>query len=143
MSSQISIKGAKMKNVVFDYDAGDFAVDGLGAIQVVEDSQAVAHAAMKALHTERGKYEIYGNQDNEELNHKYGTDATDIVIRAGLPGDVVDVELKNAVHEALIFDPEIKSVDVSSVTRVNDGIEVTAQISTIYDTTETVEGVTI
>jgi hypothetical protein len=132
-----------MKNPVFDFDKGDFVIDGLGAVQVVEGSPAVAQAVAKALHTERGKYEIYINKEVEELSHKYGADIIDIVIRQGLTSDIVEIELKNAVKEAIIYDPEVKSVDNIVIALYDGAVTADFILTTIYDDTIIIEGVLI
>ena len=131
------------KSPVFDFDKGDFVVDGLGAVQVVEDAEAVAQVAVKALQTERGKYEIYLNRVDEDLNHKYGADIIDVVVRKGLLNEVLMLELKNAVKEALIYDEEITAVSNIEITLGIGSVEVSADITTIYDTTTSIEGVLI
>lgn len=131
------------KSPVFDYDKGDFIIDGLGAVKIVEDAEAVAHVAVKALQTERGKYELYVNVVDPELSHKYGADIIDVVIRRGLPNDILMLELKNAVKEALIYDPEITAVSNITITLGNGEVEVSADLSTVYDKVLSIEGVLI
>lgn len=89
---------------------GDFKLDPQGNIVTVTEQQAVEQIVIKAQQTARGVFLIYADLDNEELDHKYGNDAQDILTRPDLPEAVRIDELKRAVREAIIYDPWITDV---------------------------------
>lgn len=101
---------------VFDWEASDFVRDPQGSIVTVTEGAALEQVAIKALNTVRGVYLIYVDVDNEDLNHKYGSDVENVQ-RQPLSEEVRLDEFKRAVVEALIYDPWIISVDDVVVSR--------------------------
>lgn len=59
---------------VFDFDTGEFVIGLDGTVKTVTGSEAVGMIAVKAEETERGVFPVYGDFENEEENHVYGSD---------------------------------------------------------------------
>lgn len=59
---------------VFDFDTGEFVIGLDGTVKTVTGSEAVGMIAVKAEETERGIFPVYGDFENEEENHVYGSD---------------------------------------------------------------------
>jgi hypothetical protein len=104
---------------VFDWEAGDFVKDQKGGILTVTEGAAMEQIAIKALNTVRGVYLIYADVEDEDRNHKYGSDV-EHVQRQPLSEEVRLEEFKRAVTEALIYDPWITDVTDVTVSRSPD-----------------------
>ena len=76
--------------------------------------------AVKAEETERGIFPVYGDFENEEENHVYGSDVKAYGICGDYPKDVRISEVKRAAEEAIAYDPWITSVDSVSVEEGED-----------------------
>lgn len=125
---------------VFDWQAGDFAVDLQGKQTTATGEEAVKQIVIKALQTDRGYYLIYANLEDEELDHAYGNEIADIMTRADLTEDVRKEEIKRAIKEALIFDDWISdAIEITLLTRKetktitnSDGSTTETQIDAVY-----------
>jgi hypothetical protein len=106
---------------VFNWETGEFKVDLQGRIVTVTQTQAVEQIIIKAQQTARGVFLIYANVDNEDLDHKYGSDAWDILTRPDLPEAVRIDELKRAISEAIIYDPWVTDVYDIKISRDPEG----------------------
>jgi hypothetical protein len=136
---------SEKRTPVFDWEIGDFKTDPQGRIVTVTEQEAVEQIAIKAVNTVRGVFLIYGNVDDEDLDHKYGSDVQN-VLRAPISEDLRLEELKRAVREALIYDPWVEDVYDVEVTR--EGVEpdagyVDLKIRTIFNTEIPLERVTV
>lgn len=136
------------KTPVFDWETGEFLTDFQGGVVTVTKEAAVEQIILKAQATPRGMYLIYGNVENPELDHKYGSDVIDISVRQDLSQEVRESEIKRAIREALIYDAWI--TDVGEITLYQaidkDGILkdfAAFTVNTIYDKEIEVKGVII
>ena len=73
---------------VFDFDTGEFVTGLDGTVKTVTGSEAVGMIAVKAEETERGVFPVYGDFENEEENHVYGSDVKAYGICGDYPKDV-------------------------------------------------------
>ena len=105
---------------VFDCDTGEFVTGLDGTVKTVTGSEAVGMIAVKAEETERGVFPVYGDFENEEENHVYGSDVKAYGICGDYPKDVRLSEVKRAAEEAIAYDPWITSVDNVSVEEGED-----------------------
>lgn len=109
-------KITELKVPVFDFDTGEFVVGLNGNVKTVIGSKAAGMVALKAEQTERGIFPVYGDYENEEENHIYGSDVRAFGICGEYPKDVRLSEVKRAAEEAIAYDPWIESVDSVEVT---------------------------
>lgn len=143
------------KTPVFDWIAGDFKRDVRGAIVTATEQEAAIEVILKALHTKRGIYLIYGSFD-EDLDHKYGNDTWDILANQQISDEVRIDEIKRAIEEALVYDPWILEVYDITVTRDHtallefqkrrpeiDAVYASFKVSTIFDRELAIEGIII
>lgn len=143
------------KTPVFDWIAGDFKRDIRGGIVTVNEQEAAIEVILKALHTKRGLYLIYGSFD-EDLDHNYGNDTWDILANQQISDEVRIDEIKRAIEEALIYDPWILEVYEITVTRNHkdlvafknrrpeiDAVYASFKVSTIFDRGLAIEGIVI
>ena len=105
---------------VFDFDTGEFVIGLDGVVETVTGSQAVGVIAVKAEQTERGVFPVYGNFEDEEENHIYGSDVKAYGICGEYPEDVRLSEVKRAAEEAIAYDPWVVSVDSVTVEKGED-----------------------
>lgn len=127
---------------VFDYMQGDFLRDPIGRIVTVTEGEAVAQVAIKALQTSRSKYLIYMDNEDPDMDDKYGSEVAKIAITQGLPENVRISEMTRAITEALIYDPWITGVSDIVIERVgSDEAIATMSIQTIFDVDVELEGV--
>ena len=136
------------KTPVFDWEAGEFLTDFQGGVVTATEGKAAEQVILKAQATPRGMYLIYGDLDNPELNHKYGSDVIDIAVRQDLSKEVRESEIKRAIKEALVYDAWV--TDIGEITLYQavdtDGVLkdfATFTVSTIYDEEIEVKGVAI
>lgn len=133
---------------VFNFDTGEFEVGVSGAVKTLVGSQAVGQIALKAELTERGVFPVYGDYENEEENHVYGSDVKAVGIRGDFPKDIRLSEVARAVEEAIAYDPWVVSVDDVSV---EEGVDsggkpcfiVAVQFTDIFQKEVLVEGVEV
>lgn len=133
----------KKKSPLFDWEQGEF-ITAQGHVLTGTEDKAVEQIIIKAQQTARGVYLIYAESENPALNHKYGSDVHDILLRRDLTEDVRVSELERAIREAIIYDPWITDVYDIVITRQGTN-EVIAdfKVKTIYDTEIEVEGVAL
>lgn len=112
------------RSLSFDFENGDFNLDGAGRIKKTDGYTAWAHWCFKTLTTQRAAYLIYG--DN------YGTDLDDI--RRQQTKGAKESEIKRVFTEALMTDPRTESVRDFSFSRQGD---ITIVGLTIYPTVGT------
>lgn len=120
---------------------GEFLVDPSGRVVTATEREAVEQIVIKAQATARGVYLIYADPENEENNHKYGSDVFEI-LRQELPESVRKSEVERAIKQALIYDPWV--TDVVDLVVSNLGTEeATADftVKTIFDRDIEVKGV--
>lgn len=133
---------------VFNFDTGEFEVGVSGAVKTVVGSPAVGQIVLKAELTERGIFPVYGDYENEENNHVYGSDVKAVGIRGDFPKDVRLSEIRRAAEEAIAYDPWIVSVNEVSVEEGTDHngkpcFIVSVQFTDIFQNDVLVEGVEV
>lgn len=110
----------EMKVPMFDFDKGEFVTGLNGAVLTATGSRAVGIIAVKAEQTERGVFPVYGDYEDEEENHVYGSDVKAFGICNDYPQDVRMSEVRRAAEEAIAYDPWIESVDDVTVEEGKD-----------------------
>lgn len=133
---------------VFDFDTGEFVIGLDGAVKTATGSEAVGIIAVKAEQTERGVFPVYGDYENEEENHVYGSDVKAFGICGEYPKDVRLSEVKRATKEAIEYDPWIESVDSVEVIEGTDlagnpCFIVSVEFTDIFRNSVLVEGVEV
>lgn len=133
---------------VFDFDTGEFVVGLDGTVKTVTGSEAVGIIAVKAEQTERGVFPVYGDFENEEENHIYGSDVRAFGISGDYPKDVRMSEMERAAEEAIAFDPWIKGVDMVTVEEGKDKsgrpcFNISIEFTDIFKNSVLVEGVEV
>ncbi|NIK67942.1 DUF2634 domain-containing protein [Paenibacillus sp. BK720] len=107
---------ADLKTPVFDWDAGDFALDLQRGVRAAIQGEAVAQIILKATQTIRGAFLIYANREQPQLNHKFGSDARYTAVM-----DITEAarvsEISRNIQDALIYDPWIIGVRDIVITR--------------------------
>lgn len=133
----------KRKSPLFDWEKGEFMI-GQGRVLTGTEEKAVEQVIIKAQQTARGLYLIYADPENPALNHKYGSDVHDILVRRDLTEEVRISELKRAIKEAIIYDPWIDDVYEITVTRTGtDEVIADFKVRTVYDEEIEVKGVAL
>ena len=138
----------ELKTPVFDFDTGEFVCGLDGTVKTYTGSKAVAIIVQKAQLTERGVFPVYGDFEDEENNHIYGSDVKAFGIPGEYPKDVRLSEIKRAVSEAIQYDPWIESVDTIIVEEGKDKAGkpcfiVDISYTDIFNNSVSVEGVEI
>ncbi|MGG0702967.1 DUF2634 domain-containing protein [Bacillus inaquosorum] len=134
------------RSPVFDWNRGDFALDPGGNIMTVTEGAAAKQIIIKTLQTTRGLFPIYANLEDDDLDHKYGSDVSEILRDHTLSQAIKEDEVKRAVEEALVYLDWIESVDnIEYRIKANeiDAIEVDCDVTTIFDETLELRGVVI
>jgi hypothetical protein len=134
------------RSPVFDWVLGDFARDPGGNVLTVTEGAAVEQIIIKALQTPRGFFDIYGNLEDEDLDHKYGHDIVDILRDHTVSRSVKEDELKRAIEEALVYMDWIESVEnteFSTKAGEPEAVEISCDVTTILDTVIEVRGLSI
>jgi hypothetical protein len=133
----------KRKSPLFDWENGEF-MTAQGRVLTGTEEQAVQQIIIKAQQTARGLYLIYADTENPALNHKYGSDVHDILVRRDLTEEVRISELERAVQEAIIYDPWIDEVyDITIERQGSAEVLASFKVKTVYDKEIEVEGVTL
>jgi len=135
---------SEKKTPVFNYDVGEFEVDTQGNVVTATGDKALLEIIIKAEGTERGIYLIYADTEDPELDHKYGTDSIDVLLRKNLTEATRISEVKRAIKDAIIYDPWIEDVNDIAIQKLALGGYLSSfTINTIFDTKINVEGVAI
>jgi hypothetical protein len=109
------------RSLSFDFEKGEFNLDGAGRVKKTDGHTAWAHWCFKTLVTQRAAYLIYSDD--------YGTDLDDI--RQQQTRGARESEIKRVFTEALMADPRTESVRDFSFQRQGDATMVSM---TIYPT---------
>lgn len=137
---------ADLKTAVFDWGAGEFAMDLQGGVVTATRADAVAQIVIKATQTMRGLFLIYADPDNPQLNHKYGNDAAGTMAMQ-MPDAAKISELKRNIRDALIYDPWVRDVTDVEIQKQKNAVGEwayygSATVHHIYGTTA-IEGVNV
>jgi hypothetical protein len=129
-----------------EWDKGDFALDPGGNVITATEGAAAEQILIKALQTTRGVYMIYGNLEDEDLDHKYGSDIPDIAKDHTVSRSVKEDEFKRAVEEALIYldwVEGVEDIEISYTSGEIDEVEISCNVTTIFDEVIALQGVAI
>jgi hypothetical protein len=134
------------RSPIFDWDKGDFAQNPDGSVKTATQGAAAEQIIVKALQTPRARFLIYANLEDEDLDHKYGSDVPDILRDYTISQEVKKDEVQRAIADALMYLDWVESVE--NVTfAVIDGeigaIEANFDVLTIWDEVISMQGVTI
>jgi len=88
------------KSYLFDFEKGDFVIDGAGRIVIADGHTAWAQWCVKTVLTERFAYLAYSGNYGVEID-----EALKQPTRA-----VVEAEVERTITEALLFDPRTYTV---------------------------------
>lgn len=98
------------KTPVFDWETMDFVVGIGGVIQTATGIEAASQLIQKAENTQLGKYSVYGDLEDLEKNHIYGSRVHDVVVRQDLSEAVKLSEIEREAVEAIVYDPWVNEV---------------------------------
>ncbi|MGP9042096.1 DUF2634 domain-containing protein [Cytobacillus kochii] len=134
------------RSPVFDWEKGDFALDPGGNVITTTEGPAAMQIILKALQTTRGVFAIYANLEDEDLDHKYGSDIPDILRDHSISLSVKEDEIKRAIEEALVYIDWVSSVDNVEFNlkpgEIN-AVEISCDVVTIFDEVLEVRGLDI
>jgi len=88
------------KSWFFDFEKGDFVLDGAGRVVEADGHTAWAHWCVKAVLTERFGYLVYGFNYGCEIEQARGQPSR----------QAVEAELERVIIEALLADPRTEMV---------------------------------
>lgn len=133
---------------VFDWDKQEFVTGIGGVVQTAQGNEAVAQVVLKAQHTQLGKYSVYGDLENVDLNHIYGSRVQEVVVRNDLPEAVKLSEAEREARDAIIYDPWVKDVtNVKAYSQKENDNEVRyymdMTIETVFGGTLSLQGVKV
>ncbi len=104
----------------FDFETGEFVVDGGGHVVEADGVTAWAQWCVKAMLCERFAYAIYGPNYGAEIER----------VHRSPNGEVARAEAERAITEALLADPDRRTLSVGAFVfeQGNDGLEVECEI---------------
>jgi hypothetical protein len=94
---------------LFDFDTGDFVVRD-GKLVECDGLEAVKVWIEKILRTEKGRFKIYDDTE-------YGAKLEDLIIGNSYSVAFIESELKREIEDALLQNPQIRSVTNIQITR--------------------------
>lgn len=113
------------KSFLFDFDTGDFNVRD-GKLIECGGIEAVKVWIEKILRTEKGRFEIYDNTE-------YGARLEDLIVGNSYSVAFIESELKREIEDALLQNPQIRSVSNIQITRGINSLTVELEV-TLDDT---------
>ena len=113
------------KSYLFDFDKGDFVVRD-GKLIECDGIEAVKVWIEKILRTEKGRFKIYDNTE-------YGAKLEDLIIGNSYSVAFIESELKREIEDALLQNPQIRSVSNIQITRGINSLTVELEV-TLGDT---------
>lgn len=113
------------KSFLFDFDTGDFVVRD-GKLIECDGIEAVKVWIEKILRTEKGRFKIYDNTE-------YGAKLEDLIIGNSYSVAFIESELKREIEDALLQNPQIRSVSNIQITRGINSLTVELEV-TLDDT---------
>ncbi|CEP67894.1 Protein of unknown function DUF2634 [Moorella glycerini] len=117
------------KSWFFDFEKGDFVVDGAGRVVQTDGHTAWAHYCVKAVLTERFAYLVYGPSYGCELEQA----------RRQPSRNAVEAELERVITEALLADPRTEMVRDFSFDWYGDEVTVAFTVVPVIGTPERLE----
>lgn len=118
------------KSFIFDFEKGDFLVKD-GKLIEVEGIEAIKIWIEKVLKTEKFKFKVYKTGSENE----YGVTILEL-INSGHPQFFIQAEIQREIEEALLRNPDIKSVNNFNFVRNKRTLIVNFTVNTIYGSIE-------
>jgi phage baseplate assembly protein W len=117
------------KSWFFDFEKGDFLLDGAGRVVQTDGHTAWAHYCVKTVLTERFGYLVYGPGYGCELEQA----------RRQPSRQAVEAELERVITEALLADPRTEMVRDFSFEWQGDEVYITITAVPVVGTPERIE----
>jgi len=117
------------KSWFFDFEKGDFVIDGTGRVVQTDGHTAWAHWCVKAVLTERFAYLVYGPGYGCEIEQA----------RRQPSRQAVEAELERVITEALLVDPRTESVKDFGFDWLGDNLCVAFTVTPTIGTSERLE----
>lgn len=117
------------KSWLFDFEKGDFVVDGAGRVKGADGHTAWAQWCIKAVLTERFAHVIYSSDYGTELDQAKRQPAR----------QAVEAELERVITEALLADPRTQVVRDFSFRWQGDQVFVAFTVVPVIGSPETLE----
>ena len=115
-----NINGRDAVEYAWDFEKNDFKLVN-GRTYVVTGIEAVKIWVWKALSTKRNRFAMY------TLN--YGNEVANVI---GQTKDIAEIEAQRYIGECLLVNPYIISVDEFIATILNDTINISFTVNTVY-----------
>ena len=113
-----------LREYAYDFEKNELLLDAHGSTYLVEGNAALRIWIFKALTTKRFHHTAYSPAFGEEYE--------DQLIGRSMNGEVVRLEMKQFVIEALMVNPYIKRLENFSFSSTTDGLQVTFDCTSIY-----------
>ena len=113
------------ESFLFDFDTGDFVVRD-GKLIECDGIEAVKVWIEKILRTEKGRFKIYDNTE-------YGARLEDLIVGNSYSVAFIESELKREIEDALLQNPQIRTVSNIQITRGINSLTVELEV-TLGDT---------
>lgn len=127
---------------LYDWEKGEFVIGMAGQVTTAVGQDAVPIILEKAQRTPRGRYAIYADLENSDLNHKYGSDVFDVIANKDLDEDTKISEVERTTAEAIQYDPWIAEVyDVTATKTAIDLYDADYTVRTTFNNILEMEGV--
>ena len=97
------------RSYLYDFDTGDFVVRD-GKLVECDGLEAIKIWIEKILRTEKGRFKIYDDTE-------YGAKLEDLIIGNSYSVAFIESELKREIEDALLQNPQIRSVTNIQITR--------------------------
>lgn len=132
------------KTPMFDWERGEFVQASSGEVATATGGKSILEIAIKALETERGIFLIYATPNDEETDHKYGSEVISVAIRSDLDEENKIAEVERAIREALVYLDGITDViDMIVYREGTDSLRANFTLVTDFDEKIVLEGVPV
>lgn len=113
-----------LKEYAYDFEKNELLLNADGNTYLVEGNAALRIWIFKALTTQRFHHTAYSPAFGEEYE--------DQLVGCSMNGEVVRLEMKRFIVEALMVNPYIKRLENFSFSNTTDGLQVTFDCTSIY-----------
>ncbi len=113
---EVDMKNNRMPSKTFYIDFESKKILG-----IIDDKKAIEQSILLALSTSRFKYLIFSWNYGEEINHLIGK-----------PKDLARVEIPRLLHECLLVDDRISSIENIVITDIEEGLHVSFTAVTVH-----------
>ena len=113
---EVDMKNNRMPSKTFYIDFESKKILG-----IIDDKKAIEQSILLALSTSRFKYLIFSWNYGEEINHLIGK-----------PKDLARVEIPRLLHECLLVDDRISSIENIVITDIEEGLHVIFTAVTVH-----------